>query len=236
MIAPLVPYALRGAIWYQGERNSRDELSRLYGIQLQTMITDWRGAWGQGDFPFLFVQLPNFMDPQQQPSETTGWVMVREGMLNTLSLNNTGMAVTVDIGEANDIHPKNKQDVGKRLALWALGTTYGREIVYSGPIYKSMKTHEGRIALEFDHVGGGLMAQGGQPLRGFALAGADRQFVWAEAEIEGDTVVITTPNVKGPMAVRYAWANNPSGNLSNKAGLPASPFRTDDWEEPIPAR
>ncbi|MHC4399866.1 MAG: sialate O-acetylesterase, partial [Planctomycetota bacterium] len=233
MIAPLVPYAVGGAIWYQGERNSRDELSRLYGSQLQTLIANWRDLWGQGDFPFGFVQLPNFMAPQQEPSETTGWVMVREGMLKTLSLANTGMAVTLDVGEAGDIHPKNKQDVGKRLAFWALATTYEQDVVACGPIYKSMSGRNGRITIAFDHVGGGLVARGGGPLRGFAVAESDRKFVWAEAEIEGDTVVVSCPKVDRPVAVRYAWANNPDANLTNRAGLPASPFRTDDWIEPI---
>ena len=233
MIAPLVPYALRGAIWYQGERNAKDELSRLYGTQLQTMITNWRDEWGQGDFPFLYVQLPNFKAPQTEPSENTGWVMVREGMLKTLSLAGTGMAVTVDIGEAGNIHPKNKQDVGRRLALWALADTYGQNVVGSGPIYKSMRRQGGKIVLEFDHLGGGLVTTDGNPPRGFAIAGANRSFVWADAAIEGDTVAVSSPNVSKPVVVRYAWANNPDCNLANRAGLLASPFRTDDTVEPV---
>ena len=236
MIAPLVPYAIRGAIWYQGERNSRDEPSRLYGTQLRTMITNWRDDWGQGDFPFLTVQLPNFMAPQAEPSENAGWVMVREGMLKTLSLPNTGLAVTVDIGEEKNIHPKNKQDVGKRLALWALAGTYGKDVVGSGPIFRSMARRDGKIVLEFEHVDGGLAARGGGPLKGFAVAGADRKFVWADAAIEGDTVVVSSPSVANPVAVRYGWASNPDCNLANQAGLPASPFRTDDWVEPVIGR
>lgn len=227
MIAPLVPYALRGAIWYQGEANAGN--AKLYGLQLRTMIAEWRAAWGQGDFPFLFVQLPNFMAPQQAPSETGGWPLIREQMLKTLEVPNTGMAVTIDIGEADDIHPKNKQDVGSRLAQWALAKTYGRSIPPSGPLYKAMRRQGNRIVLEFDHAEG-LSGRGGQ-LKGFAIAGADRRFVWAEARIEGDTVVVSSPQVAEPMAVRYGWANNPECTLINRAGLPASPFRTDDWPE-----
>jgi sialate O-acetylesterase len=231
MIAPLAPYALRGAIWYQGESNAGDTDSRLYGLQLRTMIRNWRQLWNQGDFPFLWVQLPNFRAPQQQPAETSGWVIVQNEMLKTLAVPQTGMAVTIDLGEANDIHPKNKQDVGKRLAVWALGTTYGKDIVYSGPLYKSMSRREGKIVVQFDHVGGGLVAKGSEALKGFAIAGEDREFVSAEAKIDGPAVVVSSPEVKGPVAVRYAWAANPTCNLYNQAGLPASPFRTDEWEK-----
>jgi len=226
MIAPLCPYAIRGGIWYQGESNAGR--AQTYGLQLATMIRNWRADWGY-EFPFAWVQLPNFQTPQSQPSEG-GWALVREQMLQTLAVPKTGMAVTIELGEANNIHPKNKQDVGKRLALWALAEVYGKDIVYSGPIYKDMKREDGRIILSFDHVDGGLVAKGGK-LRGFAIAGEDRQFVWAEAGIEGDTVVVSSPEVKQPVAVRYAWASNPDCNLYNKAGLPASPFRTDQWEQ-----
>ncbi len=236
MISPLVPYGLRGAIWYQGERNSNGPTAVLYGLQLQTLIADWRTRFDQGDFPFLFVQLPNFMAPQQEPSETSGWVMVREGMLNTLKTPNTGMAVTVDIGEEKDIHPKNKQDVGKRLAAWALATTYDVGKVAGGPIYNSFEKHGGEITLRFDNVGDGLAIAGGGPLKGFAVAGDDRKFVWADARIEGDKVIVSSSKVRGPLAVRYAWASNPTCNLANGAGIPASPFRTDDWVEPITGR
>ena len=147
----------------------------------------------------------------------------------TLSLPNTGMATIIDIGDADDIHPKNKQDVGKRLALWALADTYGKELVKSGPIYKSMKVDGGSIILSFDHVGGGLVAKDGEELKGFAIAGADKKFVWADAKIDGDTVVVSSDNVAEPAAVRYAWADNPVCNLYNADDLPASPFRTDDW-------
>lgn len=231
MIAPLVPYALRGAIWYQGESNAGRYDATRYGLQLSTMINNWRRVWSQGDFPFIYVQLPNYRAAQQKPVETSGWVIVQNEMLKTLSVPNTGMAVTIDIGEAGDIHPKNKQDVGKRLALWALGTTYGKQIVYCGPLYKSMSKQQGKIVIQFDHAGGGLVAKGGEALKGFAIAGEDKKFVWADARIEGPAVVVSSPQVKDPVAVRYAWASNPNCNLYNKAGLPASPFRTDNWQE-----
>jgi sialate O-acetylesterase len=230
MIAPLVPYALRGAIWYQGESNAGSDAG-LYGLQLSAMINNWRQVWNQGDFPLIYVQLPNFRAPQQHPVETSGWVIVQNAMLKTLSVPHTGMAVTIDLGEADNIHPKNKQDVGKRLALWALGTTYGKDLVYSGPLYKSMSKRDGKIVVQFDHVGGGLVAKDSDTLKGFAIAGEDRRFVWGEAKIDGDRVIVSSPEVKEPVAVRYAWAANPTCNLYNQAGLPASPFRTDDWEK-----
>jgi len=229
MIAPLAPYAIRGALWYQGEANAGG--AKLYGLQMRTMITEWRTLWNQGDFAFLSVQLPNFMAPQEKPSETGGWPLIREQFLKTLSIPNTGMAVTIDIGEAKDIHPRNKQDVGKRLAQWALAKTYGKDCVACGPLYKCMRSEGEKIVAEFDHVGGGLAARDGGKLKGFAIAGADKAFVWADAQIVGDTVAVSSPQVKSPAAVRYAWANNPECNLINKAGLPASPFRTDDWEQ-----
>ncbi len=226
MIAPLIPYGIQGAIWYQGESNA----GRAYQYRqlFPAMITNWREDWGQGKFPFLFVQLANFMAADPEPVDSA-WAELREAQLMTLALPKTGMAVIIDIGEANNIHPKNKQDVGKRLALWALAKTYGKKQVYSGPIYKSMKTEGNKIILDFEHVGGGLAAGGGEPLKGFAVAGAERKFVWADAKIEGDTVVVSSNEVSVPVAVRYGWANNPVCNLYNKEGLPASPFRTDDW-------
>jgi sialate O-acetylesterase len=174
--------------------------------------------------------LPNFRAPQTEPIETSGWVIVQEQMLKTLAVPNTGMAITIDVGEANDIHPKNKQDVGKRLALWALGTTYGKDIVYSGPVYKSMRRADDKIVVEFDHCGDKLAAKEGK-LKGFAIAGEDQEFVFADAQIKGKTVVVSSPDVKNPVAVRYAWASNPDCNLVNCAGLPASPFRTDEWDK-----
>ncbi len=226
MIAPLIPYSIGGAIWYQGESNA----GRAYQYRqlFPAMITNWREDWGQGKFPFLFVQLANFMAVTPEPVDSA-WAELREAQLMTLALPKTGMAVIIDIGEANNIHPKNKQDVGKRLALWALAKTYGKKQVYSGPIYKSMKTEGNKIILNFEHVGGGFAAGGGEPLKGFAVAGADRKFVWADAKIDGNTVVISSNEVSVPVAVRYGWANNPVCNLYNKEGLPASPFRTDDW-------
>ena len=226
MILPLAPYAIRGATWYQGESNAGR--GHLYFGQLKGLIAGWRGLWKQGDFQFLVVQLPNFRKPQTKPSEPSGWVLVQEGELKALELPNTGLAVTIDVGEAGNIHPGNKQAVGKRLGLWALGTTYKKDIVYSGPLCKSMKIEGDKIVLTFDHVGGGLVARGGKELKGFAIAGADKKFVWGTARIVGKTVEVT--GVKAPKAVRYAWAMNPQWSLTNKESLPASPFRTDDWK------
>lgn len=226
MINPLVPFAIRGAIWYQGEHNASREYPELYGVQLALMINDWRTRWNQGDFPFLWVQLPNFRTQQKKPVEPSGWVTVQEQMLNTLSVKNTGMAITIDVGEARDIHPKNKQDVGNRLALWALGTTYKKDLVYSGPIFQSAKFDDGRAVLTFKHAGDGLKAKDGE-LRGFAVAGPDGKFVFAKAKAAGKKVTVWSDQVKKPTAVRYAWAANPVCNLVNSAGLPASPFRTD---------
>jgi sialate O-acetylesterase len=226
MIAPLIPYAITGAIWYQGESNA----GRAYQYRkiFPAMIRDWRRNWGQGDFPFLWVQLPNFMAYKAEPGDSA-WAELREAQLMTLSLPNTAMAVTIELGEAGDIHPRNKAPVGHRLALAALGTVYGYGIVYSGPVYKSMRTEGRNLRLYFKHVAGGLVAKGGPPLKGFAVAGTDRKFYVATAEIEGNAVVASSPAVRHPVAVRYAWADNPMCNLYNAAGLPASPFRTDDW-------
>jgi sialate O-acetylesterase len=226
MIAPLIPYAIRGVIWYQGESNALR--AHQYRKLFPKMIEGWRRAWGQGDFPFLFVQLANFVLTVPQPSDST-WAEIREAQLMTLSLPNTGMAVAVDIGEQDDIHPKNKQEVGRRLALAAEGIVYRKKLEYSGPMFRSMSVKEGKAVLRFDHVGTGIVAKGGGPLKGFAVAGAGRKFVWADAAIEGDTIVVTSDKVSDPVAVRYAWANNPVCNLYNVEGLPASPFRTDDW-------
>ncbi|MGD0572395.1 MAG: sialate O-acetylesterase [Sedimentisphaerales bacterium] len=225
MIVPILPYGIRGAIWYQGESNAWRAYQ--YRTLFPTMIENWRDAWHEGDFPFLFVQLANWEPVSPEPGESD-WAELREAQLMTLSAPNTGMAVTIDIGEANDIHPKNKQDVGKRLALWALAKTYGKNIVYSGPIYKSMKVDGNKAILAFDDVGSGLMAKG-DSLKGFAVAGADKKFVWADAKIEGDTIIVSSDKVAAPVSVRYAWAKNPVCNLYNKEGLPATPFRTDTW-------
>ncbi|MBN1559974.1 9-O-acetylesterase [candidate division KSB1 bacterium] len=225
MLEPLMPFAIRGAIWYQGEGNA----GRAYQYRelFPTMITSWRTNWGQGDFPFLFVQLANFRQVLDHPAESD-WAELREAQTKTLSLPNTGMAVIIDIGEADNIHPGNKQQVGRRLALNALARVYGQDIVYSGPLYKSMRLEGDKIRLNFDHVDGGLLARGGD-LTGFAIAGQDSNFVWADAVIDGETIIVSSPNVANPLAVRYAWADNPICNLYNAEGLPASPFRTDDW-------
>ncbi|MGD8786071.1 MAG: sialate O-acetylesterase [Phycisphaerales bacterium] len=226
MLAPLIPYGIKGAIWYQGETNA----GRAYQYRkiFPAMIKNWRNDWGQKDFPFLFVQLANYKAVNPEPVESY-WAELREAQLMTLDLPNTGMAVIIDIGEADDIHPRNKQDVGKRLALWALAKSYGKELVYSGPIFKSMTIKNEKTILNFDHVGGGLTAGGGESLKGFAIAGADRKFVWADAKIEDNQIVVSSDKVTNPVAVRYAWADNPICNLYNKEGLPATPFRTDDW-------
>jgi len=226
MIAPLIPYTIRGAIWYQGESNA----GRAYQYRelFPAMIKSWWNNWGQDDFPFLFVQLANFMQVKDEPGESA-WAELREAQTMTLSLPNTGMAVIIDIGEADNIHPKNKQDVGKRLALWALANTYGKDVVYSGPLYTEMEKSGNKIILHFDHVDGGLVTRDSEPLKGFAIAGEDRKFVWATAKIEGGTIVVSGSEVANPVAVRYAWADNPVCNLYNEAGLPASPFRTDSW-------
>ncbi|MBN1358947.1 MAG: hypothetical protein JW993_00060 [Sedimentisphaerales bacterium] len=226
MIAPITPYHIRGAIWYQGESNA--DRAFQYRELFPTMIKCWWSSWGQGEFPFLFVQLANYMAAKPDPGESA-WAELREAQLMTLQLPRTGMATIIDIGEANDIHPRNKQDVGKRLALWALAECYGRRTAYSGPLYESMTIQGNKIVLRFKHTDNGLVAKGGAPLKGFAIAGTDRQFVWADAKIEGNTIVVSSDKVPAPVAVRYAWADNPVCNLYNGAGLPASPFRTDTW-------
>jgi sialate O-acetylesterase len=226
MVAPVIPYGIRGAIWYQGEANTGE--AYRYRKLFPAMITGWRRDWGEGDFPFLFVQLANFTHSPPEPAESE-WAELREAQLMTLSLPKTGMAVAIDIGDPDDIHPKNKQEVSRRLALAARAIAYGERVVYSGPIYDGMTVENGRIRLRFKHVGGGLIASGSEKLEGFAIAGEDRHFVWGNAVIEGDTVVVSSPYVLQPVAVRYAWANDPPGNLYNKEGLPASPFRTDTW-------
>jgi sialate O-acetylesterase len=230
MIAPLVPFAIRGAIWYQGESNvSRAE---QYAKLFPAMIADWRKAFGQGDFPFLFVQLAPYQYGKGQNISNTGQLAeLWEAQLKTLSVSpHTGMAVTTDITTIGDIHPKNKQDVGLRLALWALGTTYGKsDLVYSGPLYDSMAVEDGKIRLKFKHVGSGLTASGDKPLSHFQIAGEDQKFVPATAEIDGETIVVSSPEVSKPVAVRFGWDDVAEPNLFNKEGLPASPFRTDNF-------
>ncbi len=227
MINPLIPFAIRGAIWYQGESNAGRAYQ--YRTLFPTMINDWRSQWDQGDFHFLFVQLANFKRLQTEPQDDD-WAELREAQLMTLSLPNTGMASAIDIGDPDDIHPKNKQEVGRRLALNALNLVYGKNVVYSGPIYKSMKVEGDKIRLTFDHVGEGLTGKNGKALKGFAIAGNDKKFIWADARIDGETIVVSSRKIKNPVVVRYAWAANPIGNLYNKTRLPASPFRTDSWK------
>jgi sialate O-acetylesterase len=217
---------MRGVIWYQGESNAGR--AHQYRTLFSGMIEDWRRQWGRDDFPFIFVQLANYLPEQQNPVEQETWPELREAQSFALGLPNTAEIVTIDIGEAEDIHPRNKQDVGLRLALAALGTVYGKDVVYSGPRFRDMTIEGDRIRLYFDHVGSGLAAAADE-LRGFAIAGEDRQFVWADAAIDGETITVSAREVPSPVAVRYAWANNPVISLFNREGLPASPFRTDDW-------
>lgn len=226
MIAPLINYPIKGVIWYQGESNA-DKAAEYHEL-FSALISDWRQKWGQGDFPFLYVQLANFMETSPKPQESE-WAALREAQLKTLNVPNTAMAVAIDIGEWNDIHPLNKQDVGKRLALAAQKVAYGdKKVVYSGPLYQSIEVRGNKVVLSFTHIGSGLMAKGGGELKYFAVAGADNKFVWAKAKIVNDKVIVWSEQVAKPVAVLYAWADNPEGaNLYNKEGLPASPFRTD---------
>jgi sialate O-acetylesterase len=218
MIAPLVPYAIRGAIWYQGESNANELHAYRYRRLFGSMIEDWRDQWGEGDFPFLFVQLANY--------QTNGWwPVLRESQSETLRLANTGMALAIDIGESKDIHPKNKQDVGLRLALAARAIAYHQPIEYSGPLFQSAAPEGSAMRVYFTHADG-MHAATGAMLNGFEVAGADGRFVEAQARVEGDTVVASSPQVAVPDAVRYGWADDPACNLVNQAGLPASPFRS----------
>ncbi len=228
MIAPLLNHRIKGVIWYQGESNTH--AAGEYAHTFPALIKDWRKQWDQGDFPFLYVQLTNFMEARDQPADSE-WASLREAQLQTLSVPKTGMAVAIDLGEWNDIHPLNKQDVARRLALAARNIAYGeKNTMHSGPLYKSMKIGKGRIILSFTGVGGGLQAMGGGELRHFAICGPDKKFVWAKAKIQGDKVIVWNDAIADPVAARYAWADNPQGaNLYNREGLPASPFRTDNF-------
>jgi sialate O-acetylesterase len=230
MIAPLIPYTIKGVIWYQGENNTGSlARSEQYHQLFPDLIRDWRNRWGEGDFPFLLVQLAPYKDIQKQPGESD-WASLREAQLNaTKVLPNVGMAVITDVGLEHNIHPTKKKPVGERLALAALGIAYHQPIEYSGPVFKSMRKEGSHLVLTFDHVDGGLEAHDGD-LTGFAVAGADEKFHWAVAHIEGlDKVIVYSPDVYDPVAVRFGWANYPVVNLWNKAGLPTSPFRTDDF-------
>jgi len=242
MISPLMPFAIKGVIWYQGEFNSGYDSGREYATLFPRMITDWREKWGRGNFPFIFVQLPNFGNPVSAPSEQPGsWVWVRDSQLKTLSLPNTGMVVTIDIGDPAELHPPDKLDVGHRLARVAQHLAYGENIVPTGPLYQAMRIEGNKIRVAFTNAAGGLTPgvspynPSGKPqpiptkITGFAIAGADQKFVWADAVINGNNIVVSSPQVKAPAAVRYDWAEAPEGNLYNKEGLPAAPFRTDNW-------
>jgi sialate O-acetylesterase len=225
MVAPVVNYAIKGILWYQGESNAGKPAE--YGRLLPAFIKDWRQQWKLDDLPFLYVQLPNFMEVDYLPAESN-WALLREAQLNALSVPNTGMAVAIELGEWNDIHPDNKKDVGERLAIAARKTAYGENLVASGPLFQSAKVNGNKVVITFSHTGSGLVANDGGELSEFAIAGADKKFVWGHARIEGNTVVVWSEAVAIPLYVRYAWADNPDNpNLYNKEGLPASPFRTD---------
>lgn len=245
-ILPLAPYAIKGFTWYQGESNATSTWAAhpgwtvpYYGAHFKAMMQGWRKVWGQGDLPFYYVQIANFMGAQTNPAEVSAWAELREAQRLDLSLTNTAMAVIIDIGEAADIHPKDKWDVGKRLALPARAKLYGEsKLEWSGPMYQSMQIKDKAIRLVFSH-GNGLVAKDsagkdGAKLAGFAIAGADNKWVWADAVIDKDTVIVTNAALSAPTVVRYGWANNPNCNLYNAAGLPASPFKTDGAQLPVP--
>lgn len=239
-VAPLIPFGIKGAIWYQGESNGTDD--DVYYHKMRALIGSWRQAWGQGDFPFYFVQLANFQAATQDAAGGNGWAKIRMAQLKSLQIPKTGMAVTIDIGAANDIHPRNKEDVGYRLALWALRNDYGRsDLTCSGPLYKGVTVEGDKLRVAFDFAANGLMvgAKSGHgpatevkdgKLQRFAVAGTNAVWHWADTVIDGPTVLVSSTNVPAPVAVRYAYSMNPEGaNLYNREGLPASPFRSDTW-------
>jgi sialate O-acetylesterase len=225
MIAPLKKYSLTGILWYQGESNTSrpDEYEKL----LPALIADWRYKFNQPQLPFIYAQLPGFMDYTYLPSESN-WARLRESQRKALSVPQTAMTVNIDLGEWNDVHPDNKKDVGERMALAAMKIVYGEELVYSGPLFEKASIEGNKIIISFKHVGGGLMADDGESLREFAIAGSDKKFQWAKAIIEGDKVIVWSDQISNPQHVRYAWADNPDVNLYNKEGLPASPFTTEN--------
>jgi sialate O-acetylesterase len=234
MVHPLLPFPIRGVIWYQGESNANEVAqAATYREHLATLIRSWRQEWGGelGAFPFLWVQLPNYGAVDTVPPDRAAWATLRESQTAALALPNTGQAVTIDVGEPNDIHPRNKQDVGARLALVARSVVYGHDVVSSGPAYRRHAIRDGRVVIEFDHTDGGLVSRtAGDGVVGFAVASDDRRFVWARARIDGNRVVVWSDQVPQPAAVRYAWSNSPpTPSLYNGAGLPAAPFRTDRW-------
>ncbi len=240
MIYPLTDFTIKGVLWYQGEANDRNP--KQYRVLFPILISDWREKWQQGNFPFLFVQLPNIGAPAKEPVQSKDWwPQMREAQANALALPNTGMATTIDIGDPWDVHGKDKSDIGRRLSLVALHQAYGEKIVFAGPTYQSMKIKGRKIEIKFANEGGGLVIgvapwtstgkipQVSNELHGFAIAGADKKWFWAKAVIQGDHVVVWSDDVSTPVAVRYGWANNPPCNLYNREKLPAPPFRTDGW-------
>ncbi len=232
MIAPLIPFAIRGVVWYQGESN--EERAQQYELLLPTMIKAWRERWGQGDFPFGIVQLPNYRDPHPEPFDEP-WSFLREAQRRTaLTTPNSGLIVTIDIGEAHDIHPRNKLDVGKRMARWALVTAYHHKMTVSGPMFHDAKLKGPKLVLTFDDAGKGLRIRKADELEEFAVAGADHQWHWANAKIKGrNHVIVWSDVVSHPLAVRYAFNSNPRNpNLTNDTGLPTAPFRSDNWPGP----
>jgi sialate O-acetylesterase len=226
MLAPATMYTIKGALWYQGESNTGNPTE--YAKLMPALIKDWRSKWEEGELPFLYVQLPNFSDVQYLPVESQ-WAATREAQLQALQVPNTGMAVTIDLGEWNDIHPDRKKEVGDRLALLAQKIAYGeRTLVASGPLFESAKVTGDTIVVSFTHTGSGLITNDGEAPGEFAIAGADKKFVWAKTKIEGNKVIVWNEAIASPLYVRYAWADNPDNpNLYNQEGLPASPFRTD---------
>jgi len=227
MIAPIVPLALTGALWYQGEANS--ERAYEYRKVMPAMIADWRKAFGQGDFPFYIVSLPAFKPRSDVPVEDA-WAETREAQAITVAtISNTCLAVTVDTGEPDNIHPKDKAPVGDRLARCALAKQYGKHMLYQGPTVDKVEKQSGRIRLHFTHTDGGLTSNG-EKLGQFQIAGDDRKWMWADAHISGESVIVSTSLIQNPVAVRYAWQSNPVATLFNGAGLPAVPFRSDDWK------
>ncbi len=228
LIAPLTRHPIAGVIWYQGESN--EPWPNEYRTLLPTLIADWRAQWDRPNLPFGIVQLTAYRQPQSKPAEDSRWAMIRQVQLDvSRSVPHTGLAITTDIGDQNNIHPANKRDVGYRLALWALADVYGFPYLAGSPIFRDMSIAGDKVTLTFDQVGGGLVVRGGGELRGFAVAGADRKFVWARAVLDGNRITLSGEGVRKPVAVRYGWADNPRGNLFSVNGLPASPFRTDDW-------
>ena len=227
MIAPLLSYAFRGVIWYQGEGNALK--AHEYRRLLPALIQGWRAESHQPDMQFLIVQLPNHGAIPEQPADSA-WAELREAQfLTATKLHDVGLAVTIDVGDPGDVHPHRKAEVGDRLALWALGETYHEPITYSGPLYESMLVEGNAIRVQFSNIGSGLLAKDGVALQGFAIAGRDRKFHWASASIDKNSIIVSSHEVQDPIAVRYAWADSPECNLFNREGLPASPFRTDDW-------